>query len=142
MSIAALVLRVGDALCAIPLDGVSEVMRPRPLLPLPDRPAFTLGAAVVRGEVVPVVDLAGFLGLAPEPPRRYISVRTGSGTAVVAAADVLGVQWFDDDAFEALPPLLQPSGSDAPLRALAVHDRQLYMLLDAGRLLPSEQTSA
>ena len=142
MSIAALVLRVGDANCAIPLDRVNEVMRPQPLLPLPDRLPFTLGATVVRGEVVPVVDLAGFLGLAPAAPRRYISVRGASGTAVVAAADVVGVRWFARDAFEALPPLLQPCVQDTALRALAVRDQQLYLLLDAGRLLPSEQTAA
>jgi chemotaxis signal transduction protein len=142
MSIAALVLRIGDALCAIPLDGVNEVMRPRPLLPLPDRLPFTLGAALVRGEVVPVVDLAGVLEIEGAGPRRYVSVRGGHGPAVVAADDVLGVQWFDRNAYEALPPLLQPSSPDAPRRALAVRDRQLYLLLDTGRLLPTERTPA
>ena len=48
-------------MCALPLVHVLEVMRPLPLEKVEPAPAFLLGLAVIRGEPLPVVDVAALL---------------------------------------------------------------------------------
>jgi hypothetical protein len=44
---------------------------------------------------------------------------------------------LEASAFGALPPLLGGAGS-AAVKALALHDSELLLVLEAGRLLPDE----
>ena len=63
---------------ALPLAGVLEVQRLPAVTPAPHLPDWLLGVANRRGEILSVVDLAGFLGLpaaAPSPSRRLVVVR-------------------------------------------------------------------
>ncbi|TXD86097.1 chemotaxis protein CheW [Mitsuaria sp. TWR114] len=82
-----LVCRVRSRLCGLPLDAVEETLRPQPLRPLKSPAVHVQGLARIRGDWLPVVDLAGLLGLtesgaAPAPAdaaavRRYVVVRAG-----------------------------------------------------------------
>lgn len=51
-----------------PLAEAGEIFAPAPLLPVPHTQAWFLGVANLRGHLHGVVDLAGFLGLAPVAP--------------------------------------------------------------------------
>jgi purine-binding chemotaxis protein CheW len=60
----AVVLRVGERLLALPLDGVREVFRMVEIAAvLPRAPRHCLGVVDCRGRLVPVFDLGGRLGL-------------------------------------------------------------------------------
>ncbi len=53
--------RLGDRLLASSIDEIDELLTPLPLTPIPGTRPWLLGIANVRGNLVPVVDLGGFL---------------------------------------------------------------------------------
>lgn len=128
----ALVLKAGSSVCALPLSDVVETMRPLPATALAEVPAFVLGAAMIRGTPTPVVDLAALLGGAAANPRRYVTVRCGQRQTALAVDAVVGIHTLDATHGE-LPPLL---GGSELIDHLAVLDRELLLVLRAGRLLP------
>ncbi len=66
-----LVFLLGDSPYGVPVDRVREIVRMRPITPVPRMPAEIRGVIALRGEVVQVVDLRMRLGLpTPEAGRR------------------------------------------------------------------------
>ena len=131
-----LVCRIGERLCALPIAHVSETMRPLAVSPLPGTEPFVLGAAVVRGETVPVVDARLLLG---EPkrirPGRLVSLRVGDRRAALAVDEVIGVRTLAPEQLETLPALLQSASTDV-VAALRRLDQQLLFVLHAGKVVP------
>ena len=125
--------------CALPLEDVIETMRPLPIRPLAGTPRFVLGVAMVRGQALPVLDLGALLGAPPaSDARRFVTVRVGTRQAALAVASVDGIAGFTPHDFQALPPLL--GGADG-VEALRVTDGQLFLTLQAARLLPEDLAS-
>ena len=70
--------RVAGEDFAIDIMRVREIIPPAPLTPVPEAPPHIAGVLRLRGEVVPVVDLHGRLGLPPAAPSRrarYVVVK-------------------------------------------------------------------
>jgi len=136
-----LIVRTGGLLCALQLGCVMETMRPLPLEPLPNMPHFLLGACLVRGELIPVVDCAALLGAACEASGRYVRLRV-AGTRCVALAveSVLGVRDLRS-ALKELSPLLCASDS-AVISAVSELDAELLLVLRDACLVPEEAWSA
>lgn len=132
---AVLVCRIGARLCAWPLDGVDEILRPRPLRTLMAPVDHVPGLARVRGRWVPVVDVAGAVGLGEVPVGRLVVVHHQGQVAALAVTEVIGVQPLAAAALDALPPLLR-DGAHAPLDGLATLNDALVALLDTARLMP------
>jgi purine-binding chemotaxis protein CheW len=66
-----LAFEVGDTPYAVPIERVREILRMRPITPVPRVPEVVRGVISIRGEVVEVIDLRRRLGLPPlEPDRR------------------------------------------------------------------------
>jgi len=66
-----LAFEVGDTPYAVPIERVREILRMRPITPVPRVPDVVRGVISIRGEVVEVIDLRRRLGLPPvEPDRR------------------------------------------------------------------------
>jgi purine-binding chemotaxis protein CheW len=137
----AVLITVKGSTCALPLEQVIEVMRVLPVVPVDNPPPFSLGAALVRGEPLPVVDLAAVLGSPNDAYRRFVRVRVRNRSVVLAVDDVLGIRRFDAGTLDRLPPLLQADDGHGAVAALAVRDRELYLVLDSSRLLPPETPS-
>jgi len=134
-----LICRSAGHLCALPLERVREIMRPLPLERTaghkPGGPGFVLGAAVVRGAVVPVVSLSGLLGVDNAPPAgRYISLRLGERHAALAVESVEGIRELQ--APGAIAPLLGAVEHEA-VKAVAAHDAELLFVLEAAKLVPA-----
>ena len=139
---AVLLARLGPRLCAFPLTGVIECLRPLPVETLPNAPQSVLGVSVIRGKPVPVVDLRPLLGAPGDtPPGRFVLLRLGERRVALTVASVLGVRQLDRDAFQDLPPLLQGAG-DEVVNALGVRDEQLLFLLQPARAVPDEVWAA
>jgi len=134
--ITALLVRAGDRLCAVPVAHVVEVMRPLPIAPMTGAPSFVPGLAVVRGAVVPVVDLGRLLG-GRAARGRFVSLRLGGRHAVLAVDAVVGVRALDGWLLDELPPLLRHADGDLAA-AVGVLDSELLVVLRAGRLVPEE----
>ncbi len=136
-------MSAGPRLCGLPIDRVIETMRPLPVSPVPGVPPYLRGVAIVRGEPVPVLELAALLGDAAAPPgpgARFVTVRTGDRVAALAVSAVRGVSTLDTAELRHLP-LLADAYAGA-LDALRARDGDLLLVLGAARLVPDEALAA
>lgn len=139
-----LLCRAGARLCALPIEQVLETMRPLTIEPLAASDAAAaglplLGLARVRGQSVPVVDLAALLEQVPRPAERFVLLRVDGRCVALAVGAVLGVRALT--LAETLPPLLGTVARRS-VEALAWLDDQLLLTLDAARLLPPDDFGA
>ncbi|MFO7181288.1 MAG: chemotaxis protein CheW, partial [Pseudomonadota bacterium] len=130
-----LVFCVADRFCALPLSAVVETMRPLPVAPIRGAHPCVLGAAIVRGEPTPAVDLARLVFDATGPVTRFLRVREAPRSVVLAVGDALGV--FEASALSptVLPALLATARPEA-VEALGRIDRELVLLLRGGCTVP------
>lgn len=133
----ALICMVQARLCALPVDRVIETVRPLPIDFVADAPYFVRGLAVVRGDPLPVVDVARLLGLEIATPGRFVIVRSGSRRIALAVGSVRGVRAIAPGALHAWPPLLQTAGSGV-VEAIGLLDSELLVVLHTARLLPED----
>jgi purine-binding chemotaxis protein CheW len=132
----ALVCRVRERLCALPLSHVVETMRPLPIETLASMPAFVQGLARARGNPLPVVDLGGMLGAsAPARATRFIMVRVEERRVLLAVEEVLGVRELNTAEAKDLPPLLG-AGTESVVASVGVLDAALLVVLRGARLVP------
>ena len=132
---------------AIESRRVVEVLPRVPARPLPRVPDYLLGVFTYRGRIVPLVDLARRLGVAPPTDRlstRVIVVECRPPAAAAGAAAIrLGLVAENvvairsaDDAEARLPPLRDPDADylDQLLRI----GGETVQLIDVCRLLPAD----
>jgi purine-binding chemotaxis protein CheW len=130
-----LVLWLGDDPYALPVERVREIVRLRPITPMPRVPEAVRGVLSLRGDIVQVIDLRRRLGLAPdrtENPRRRIVVLGSedgqtTGLLVDRVSEVLRLR---DDALR--PPTSRDSGT---VTALAPHGERFVSVFDVDRIL-------
>lgn len=131
---ASLFCRVGTRVCALPLDAVLETMRPQPIEPIAGAPGFVSGLSIIRGEAVPVIALAGLLGVEGAQPRRFVTLRGGRHPVAIAVDDVLGVRPLEGELSELTP--LAGAVANHLVRAIGTLDAQLLFVLETARLVP------
>ena len=125
--VASLLCRITpDALGALPLTCVREIMRVLPVRPAPGRIAGLCGHAMIRGLSTPVVDAALLLGRSDEPTR-FVNLISGSRQIALAVHQVLGVVDLHPDGGRPVPLF------DGRVAALAAIDPGLPGLLLAVR---------
>jgi purine-binding chemotaxis protein CheW len=129
----AVLVRVGAHVCALPVGGVVESMRPLPTRPLAGTPACVLGVAVIRGVPAPVVDVGALLGDPGARRARWVVVRCGERAAALAVDAVLGVQTLPGAA--AATPLVAGAAGGA-VTELRTLDAELVLVLEAASLVP------
>lgn len=137
-----LVCRSGPRLCALPIEQVQETMRPLPTSPLPAMPAFMVGAAIVRGAVAPVVNLALLMGEAGGGlPARFVAIALGARTVVLAVEHVIGVRTLKTQTVNEIPLLVQAVDAGS-VAAITILDAELLLLLQSARLIPDSVWTA
>ena len=137
-SIAALVVTVGARACAIPLAHVRETLRPLAVEPLTGVPDYVRGVSVIRGQPVPVVDLAALLGeAAGDGAARLVVLQMEERQVALAVHAVIGLRRLESAGFGALPPLLDGAAQQA-VEAVGVRDAQLLLMLRTSRLITDE----
>jgi purine-binding chemotaxis protein CheW len=131
-----LLCRVGKRLCALPIEHVSETMRPLPVVPLAGTPAFVAGLSVIRGSPVPVVDAERLVGKdEPGQLTRFVTVKVEQRCIALAVDSVIGVRTLASDSLRGLAPLLQQSGTDV-VEAVGMLDAELLVVLKSARIVP------
>jgi purine-binding chemotaxis protein CheW len=124
--------------CALPLVHTAEIMRPLPIQALESAPHGVLGAAVVRGEPIPVVSAAALLDAEGESVAgRFVALRVGERRVALAVDAVIGVRTISTEVLGTVPPLLARSGR--AVASLGTLDASLLVVLDAARLIPDEE---
>ncbi|MEO5823267.1 MAG: chemotaxis protein CheW [Vicinamibacteraceae bacterium] len=142
VSTAHVVFHLGTRTMAIPLAAVSEIARPPKVTRLPHVPAWVLGIANLRGDIVSMLDLEGFFsGKAGKSSheQRMLALRPAGDevrTAVLVDS-VDGIQAFEDARIARVT-----RGYDAEVapyaRGLYQLEDDLVVVLDADRLLQSK----
>lgn len=126
-----LVLEMGEARVAVRLDAVREVLPGLSARQLPAQPPHMAGVALVRGEPLACVDLAGLIGLPPAQAGAAAVLVTPAGPlgALVSAAE----RMLDLDPQDIAPLPAGWSGC-AALAGLAIAGGEVLPVLDPGRL--------
>jgi two-component system chemotaxis response regulator CheV len=115
---------------------VREVMRTPPITAAPDMPAAVKGMVSLRGALVPVVDLADYIGMQPDSPREIMIVTEYNGKTqgfLVESVDtILRLDW----AQMRVPPQMLTSNLGGLVTAVTeLPDGCLVMMLDVERVL-------
>jgi purine-binding chemotaxis protein CheW len=135
-SLDVLLCRAGAHGCALPLAHVSEAMRRLGVRAIASSPPFVEGLTVVRGVVLPVVNLAHLLGQSDSIAAPwFVHITTGTRPLVVGVDEVVGVRRIAASSATELPPLLEGARAQSVV-ALTTLDQQLLLVLSAARLLP------
>jgi purine-binding chemotaxis protein CheW len=119
---------------AVSVNVVRQVINPMVVTPIPQAPAYVLGLAEFRGEVIPVVDFRLLLGAPAELTRRtkwIVLDMAGRAVAIVVDA-ATGVFGSTTDVRAA--PL--SGGGDAVrcIVGVASHDGSMVYVVDVARL--------
>jgi two-component system chemotaxis response regulator CheV len=115
---------------------VREVMRTPPITASPDMPMAVKGMVSLRGSLVPVVDLAEYIGINPKIPRDVMIVAEYNGRTqgfLVEAVDtILRLDWSQ----MRVPPDMLSSNLGGMVTAVTeLADGRLVMMLDVERVL-------
>lgn len=136
------VFRLGPRAMAIPLGAVSEIARPPKTTRLPHVPAWVIGIANLRGDIVSILDLEGFIsgkaGRSTHEQRMLALRPAGDDVRTAVLVDsVDGIQAFEDARIARVT-----RGFDAEIapyaRGLYQLEEELVVVLDADRLLQSK----
>lgn len=131
------VVAIGDETFGIPADGLQELIAVPPISPLPRIPPWMAGIAQIRGELVSIVNLAGWLGIRASSNPKFMAVVALSGRKLgLLADDLLG---YRDVFSNEIAQDFSSSGSSDSGRPILVVTTDLVSVLDLNRLLDDEQ---
>ncbi|MBI5546839.1 MAG: chemotaxis protein CheW [Deltaproteobacteria bacterium] len=134
-------VRVGDTAFAVESGLIQEVVRAPPITPLPGAPAYLVGVAAHRGDVVAVVDLARLLGRGQTEvsDRSRMAVARADGVVVALLADaVLGLVRLPATALQ--PPPLGTEDAEF-IKGVAIEPEPMH-LIDLRRALATARERA
>ena len=121
----AVLIPVADEWHALPVEQVREVVATPRATPLPSTPAAVAGVFNLRGEIVPLFETAGLLGLRSGPPPAFaVVVETAAGPAGLGTSGLPETRELGDPV----------DGGEEGRQAWRVGDR-LVGLLDLDTLL-------
>jgi len=127
-----LVTRVRDERYAFPVTTVREVARDLEVTPVPGAPAAVRGVHNLRGEVVPILELATLLGLGDGAAACVIVVEDAGRRAGLTVDELLDVRQ--------LPGELE--AAEAPLVGSVLVDGDLVGVLDVRAILDAVEGAA
>jgi purine-binding chemotaxis protein CheW len=126
-------VHVADEDYAVPIADVLQVAELGEVTPVPGAGTFVLGVRNLRGQVLPVVDLAAVLGLSGSHPERIVIAERDGRKAGLAVDSVAGV--------EQLPEASEQVGS-SHLTGAALAGGTLVGVVDVGSVLDVVQSQA
>ncbi|MDQ0285637.1 purine-binding chemotaxis protein CheW [Desulfofundulus luciae] len=128
----------------VDIGHVLEIIRASDITAIPGAPDFVEGVINLRGRVIPVIDLARRLGLAPinvTGNTRIVIVEVGGTTAGMMVDGVSEVLRLPRESIQP-PPAMVAGVSAAYLQGIALVDDRLIILLDTTRIFRREEKEA
>ena len=103
---------------------------------MPEMPAFLRGISLIRGAVVPVVDVASLLDTNQNlTSTRFVTLKLGDRRIAFAVDDVIGVRRLANEASAAMPPLLRTTDAGL-IDTITTLDAELILILEATYVIP------
>ena len=136
--------RIGSQEFCVDIQTVREIRGWTPATPLPHAPSFVRGVINLRGAVLPVVDLAGRLGLpSSDPTARHVIIVTRIGDQMVGlhVDAVLDILTVNDDALLPTPDVAHDAAKLFVKGLLPIEGRMIS-LVSLDRILPVEAEAA
>jgi purine-binding chemotaxis protein CheW len=133
-----LCLRLGADGYLIEACWIEEIVRMNRISKLPRQKDFFLGFLNVRGNLVPVADLATFLRLEKIGVGEYsriVLIRDHQGLTGMVATEIVGYFTLDTGDVQAPGVTLQGLAGEY-VKGLFYHLNQPFVWLDAGKILP------
>lgn len=131
-----LIARVAGTRLALPAVAVLEIHRAVLIAPLPGAPPVIEGVVHVRGQVLPVIDLAERLGLPSRPvlspSEHFVVLAAGGRQVVVRVDDAEELRDIDDDAIAGAEGLVAAARTVAGVArledgTLTIHDPAAFL---------------
>jgi purine-binding chemotaxis protein CheW len=123
---------------AVPIERVREVARCPPVAEVPRAPGGVVGVVTVRGDVVPVLDPRGALGLprgkGPEALGRLVIVDEGDGPCGLLVDAIASVVRLERGSVEPCPAGVAGAHADC-LSGVGRHRDRLFTVIEVGALL-------
>jgi chemotaxis signal transduction protein len=127
-----LLFRLGSHLFGLEIFHVQEVVEAPPVYFIPGAPGFFAGAMNFHSQIVPVLDLGAFLGIAGEERDPRVIVLPGHLCALgLAVTAVRRIVPLDPDALAPYRDL----GGGWPVRHLLERDGEMIHMLDVAALV-------
>ena len=136
--------RIGDQEFCVNIMSVREIRGWTPATALPHAPPFVMGVINLRGVVLPIVDLAGRLGMkTTEPTPRHVIIVTQVKSRVIgllvdAVSDILTVT---DDNIQPTPEVSSDFERQYARGILAMEGRMIC-LLELESVFPDTESEA
>ena len=130
---------VDSLFIGIEINRIQEILRAQPVTPVPLAPSAIRGLMSLRGQIVPVIDLAERLGvqLAQTSEVFNVLIRTADGPVSLLVDRVGDVVEVPSDAFEPAPDTLRSSLRPL-IRGAYKLERRLLLALDASSAIQVE----
>ncbi len=132
---------LGEQMFAAPIANVFELSLPPDLIMVPNTPQWMLGVANLRGEIISIVDIRGFLNMEQESYKkasRMIIAQTHDKEMMVGLIvdRINGIKYFSIDEIE---PFHQqsPERVEAYFKGACAHEDTMVTFLDFEQLLQS-----
>ncbi|MBE3587700.1 MAG: chemotaxis protein CheW [Thermoanaerobacteraceae bacterium] len=138
------VFRLKEQTYGVDIGHVMEIIRAADITAIPGAPSFVEGVINLRGRVIPVIDLARRLGLAPTTVAdhtRIVIVEVGGATAGMMVDGVSEVLRLSRESIQP-PPAMVAGVSAAYLQGIALVGERLIILLDTTRVFRREEKEA
>ena len=130
-SVELMAFRIGSQEFCVDIVSVREIRGWTPATALPHSPVFVRGVINLRGVVLPIVDLAARLGLAPvEPTSRHVIIVAQVGKQIVgllvdAVSEILTVT---DDMIQPTPDVASEMAKTFVRGVLAINERMISLV--------------
>ena len=141
-----IIFRLRDEEFGAEISSVLEISRILEITRLPEAPGFIEGVVNLRGQVVPIVDLAKQFGLAPEPelPKtaRIVVVEAGEETVGLVVDEVPEVLRVALNDIEPTPELVQSAAKQDYIQGVAKLGTRLVIILNLNKVLAPHEIEA
>ncbi|HEX4355830.1 MAG TPA: chemotaxis protein CheW [Polyangiales bacterium] len=131
---------VDSLFIGIEIGRIQEILRPQPVTPVPLAPSSIRGLMSLRGQIVPVIDLAERLGvqLVNDGAEAFnVLIRTPDGPVSLLVDQIGDVVEVSPESFEPAPDTMQSSMRSLILGAYKL-ERRLLLALDPGAAIQVE----
>lgn len=130
--------RIAGHFCVAPMGDITEVLHEPASTRLPGVKSWVRGVANVRGRLLPLIDMNGFLGEPPCSRGRVLVLEHGELYAGLIVEEVLGLQHFDTADYSDDRGLAHAELGKY-VRGSYQHEGQEWSVFRVNRLLSSSQ---